>query len=117
MGSEAKHAFISYVAEDKARVDKLCRVLEVAGVPYWRDRQSLGPGDMWKAKIREAIRSDSMVFLACFSAQSRAKEKSFMNDELWLAVEEFGCVHPAASTCSRFDSTLAKCPNGNLVAA
>ena len=89
MESQKKHAFVSYVRENNAEVDKLCSVLETAGIPYWRDRSALGPGDAWKAKIRAAIRSGAIVFLACFSEQSRAKSKSYMNEELTLAVDEF----------------------------
>lgn len=84
----AKHVFISYVREDSDRVDGLCAVLEAAQIPYWRDRQDLGPGDAWRAEIRAAIRDGSLVFLACFSDNSRAKDKSYMNEELSLAVEE-----------------------------
>jgi hypothetical protein len=54
---EGKHVFVSYVREDNTEVDRLCDVLEAAKVPYWRDRNSLGPGDAWKAKIRDAIRA------------------------------------------------------------
>lgn len=89
MEPEEKHAFISYVRENNAEVDRLCRVLEVAGIPCWRDRSALGPGDAWKAKIRDAIRSGAMVFLACFSEESRARQRSYMNEELTIAVEEF----------------------------
>ncbi|MFB6931276.1 toll/interleukin-1 receptor domain-containing protein [Streptomyces chartreusis] len=84
----AKHVFISYVREDSDRVDGLCAVLEAAQIPYWRDRQDLGPGDAWRTKIRTAIRDGSLVFLACFSDNSRTKDKSYMNEELSLAVEE-----------------------------
>jgi hypothetical protein len=62
---EGKHVFVSYVHEDDTEVDQLCAVMEAAQIPYWRDRKSLGPGDAWKAKIREAIRGGSLVFLAC----------------------------------------------------
>jgi TIR domain len=88
VGPEQKHVFVSYVREDSDKVDRLCRALEAAHIPYWRDRTSLGPGDAWKAKIRNAIRDGSMVFLACFSEQYWAKDKSYMNEELRLAVEE-----------------------------
>ncbi|MFI8356834.1 toll/interleukin-1 receptor domain-containing protein [Streptomyces cyaneofuscatus] len=84
-----KHVFISYVREDSEQVDSLCAVLEAAQIPYWRDRKDLGPGDSWKAQIRAAIRDGSLVFLACFSDSSRARDKSYMNEELALAVEEF----------------------------
>lgn len=85
----AKHVFISYVKEDTRHVDKLCRVLEASGIPYWRDRKALGPGDAWKQKIREAIKADALTFLACFSDHSRGRDKSYMNEELTLAAEEF----------------------------
>ncbi|MHC8423452.1 toll/interleukin-1 receptor domain-containing protein [Streptomyces sp. NB004] len=89
-----KHVFISYVREDSDHVDGLCAVLEAAQIPYWRDRKDLGPGDAWKAKVRAAIRDGSLVFLACFSDNSRAKEKSYMNEELTLAVDEFRQMPP-----------------------
>jgi hypothetical protein len=94
---EVKHAFISYVKEDSAEVDRLCRILERSKIPYWRDRKDLAPGDQWKAKIRDAIRSDSLIFLACFSDNSRGRDKSFMNEELFLAVEEFRLRPPGAT--------------------
>lgn len=103
---EGKHVFVSYVREDNTEVDKLCAVLEAAKIPYWRDRTSLGPGDAWKAKIREAIRGGSLVFLACFSDNSRAKAKSHMNEELTLAVEEYRKMPPGRTWLIpvRFDS-------------
>jgi len=86
----SQHVFISYVREDAKAVDELCQMLSAAGIPYWRDRTALAPGDEWKAKIRQAIRSDQAVaFLACFSAQSAARPRNTMNEELTLAVEEF----------------------------
>lgn len=90
----AQHVFVSYVREDADQVDTLCRVLDAAGVPYWRDRKALAPGDAWKAKIRAAIGSGAVVFLACFSSASRARDKSYMNEELTLAVEEYRKMPP-----------------------
>jgi hypothetical protein len=103
---EGKHVFVSYVREDSTEVDKLCAVLKAAKIPYWRDRTSLGPGDAWKAKIREAIRGGTLVFLACFSDNSRAKGKSHMNEELTLAVEEYRKMPPGRTWLIpvRFDS-------------
>ncbi|MET4429308.1 toll/interleukin-1 receptor domain-containing protein [Mycolicibacterium sp. 624] len=85
----SRHVFISYVHENSDKVDQLCEVLKAVNIPYWRDRSNLGPGEEWKAKIREAIRSGSMAFLACFSEESRAKDRSYMNEELTLAAEEW----------------------------
>lgn len=87
--SASEHAFISYVHEDSDHVDKLCTLLNAASIPRWRDRADLGPGDMWKAKIREAISSGSLAFLACFSTKSTGKPKSYQNEEITLAAEEF----------------------------
>lgn len=89
-----KHVFVSYVREDSDQVDALCKILEASGIPYWRDRTSLAPGDAWKAKIKQAIRDGSLVFLACFSDNSRARDKSHMNEELTLAIEEFRKMPP-----------------------
>jgi TIR domain len=82
------HAFISYVREDKRRVDRLQEFLEANGVPVWRDTGSLWPGEDWRAKIRDAIAADSLAFVACFSKNSENKEKSYQRDELLLAIEQ-----------------------------
>jgi hypothetical protein len=97
VAGDPKHVFISYVNEDTPAVEALCRVLDRAGVPYWRDRRALAPGDAWKVKIRDAIHSESLVFLACFSTTSVAKQKSYMNEELTLATEEFRMRPPGAT--------------------
>jgi hypothetical protein len=81
------YVFISYVSEDSKIVDRLQRSLEREGIVVWRDRSSLGLGDMWKASIRQAIASGAF-FLACFSEASKGRLKSYMNEELTLAVEE-----------------------------
>lgn len=92
-----KHVFVSYVREDRKHVDELCSLLEAAKIPYWRDLKSISPGDHWKTKVSEAIRSGSLVFLACFSEESVSKRKSYMNEELTLAVEEFRLLPPEAT--------------------
>lgn len=84
-----RHAFISYVREDKARVDRLQEALEAAGISVWRDTKDLWPGQSWEDKIRGAIKSDSLAFIACFSEHSVAREKSYQNAELALAADEY----------------------------
>ena len=85
----AGHAFISYAREDSAHADRLQRVLEAAGIPVWRDRNDVLPGEDWSAVIRRAITDDTLAFLACFSRLSRMRDKSYQNEELLLAIEEF----------------------------
>src|ERR1022692_3267707 len=83
------HAFVSYVHEDSEKVDALCDALEAAGIAVWRDRNQLWPGDEWKIKIRQAIQNLSLAFVACFSENSASKDRSYQNEELILAVEQY----------------------------
>ena len=87
-------AFISYVREDSRKVDRLQRRLEAAGVQVWRDRADLWPGEDWRAKIRHAITDNTLVFIACFSRKSLAREKSYQNEELVLAIEQLRLRRP-----------------------
>ena len=82
------HAFISYVREDKGRVDRLQRVLEDAGVNVWRDTENLWPGQDWQREIRTAITANSLAFIACFSEHTQARNASYHNEELILAAEQ-----------------------------
>jgi predicted nucleic acid-binding Zn ribbon protein len=82
------HAFISYVREDSVEVDALQKRLEAAGIPAWRDTSSLWPGEDWRAKIHDAISRDALVFIACFSSRSVTRQTSYMNEELWLAIDQ-----------------------------
>ena len=82
------HAFISYVREDSGEVDVLQKMLEAAGIPVWRDTSNLWPGEDWRAKIRGAISRDALVFIACFSSHSAARQQSYQNEELLLAIDQ-----------------------------
>lgn len=94
MENLAGHAFISYVREDSAEVDRLQRILEAAGIPVWRDTANLWPGENWRDKIRDAITRDALVFIACFSSRSVARLKSYQYEELLLAVEQLKQYRP-----------------------
>jgi TIR domain len=93
-GSEATgfnargHAFISYVREDAVAVDRLQQALEAAGIDVWRDTVSLWPGENWRAKIRNAVAEDALAFIACFSSQSAARQRSYQYEELLLAIDQ-----------------------------
>lgn len=94
MGEMAdQHAFLSYVHEDAAAADEVQAALEDVGVRVWRDRDALGPGDVWKARIREAIQGGSLAFVALLSSNSVAKARSYQRPELLLAAEEYQ-LHP-----------------------
>lgn len=57
-------------------------------IRVWRARRTCG-GEDSKLKIRRAIKDDSLALIACFSAASQACAKSYQNEELLLAVEQF----------------------------
>lgn len=98
VGDSARaHAFLSYVREDRAKVDRLQRILETAGIPVWRDTNDLWPGEDWRINIRQAITSESLVFIACFSNSSRSKVTTYQNEELLLAVEQFRLRPPTTA--------------------
>ena len=80
------HAFISYVREDSALVDKLSQALRENGVTVWLDRNDIRPGQDWQDAIRDAIEKGAF-FMACFSHNYLEKKKTHMNEELTLAVE------------------------------
>ena len=90
----AGHVFISYVREDAAAVDRLQRMLEVAGIRVWRDTADLSPGEDWAARIRQAITDDALVFIACFSKASMARERTYQREELLLALGQMRLRRP-----------------------
>lgn len=98
VGDSARaHAFLSYVREDRAKVDRLQRILETAGIPVWRDTNDLWPGEDWRIKIRQAITRESLVFVACFSNSSMSRATTYQNEELLLAVEQFRLRPPTTA--------------------
>jgi hypothetical protein len=81
------HVFVSYVREDNELVNELCYVLRANGIKVWLDRNELKPGQRWQSAIRRAIR-EGAFFVACFSQSYVERKKSYMNEELTLAVDE-----------------------------
>ncbi|MBZ5618916.1 MAG: toll/interleukin-1 receptor domain-containing protein [Acidobacteriia bacterium] len=81
------NVFISYVSEDRDKVLQLAGALKQADVAVWLDRTSLKPGHRWKDTIRQAI-NEGDFFIACFSQAYSARERTYMNEELTLAIEE-----------------------------
>lgn len=81
------HVFISYVREDSSLVDRLERDLKLQGIQVWLDRNSIAPGKFWHRAIQEAIQTGAF-FLACFSGNSTSRSRTYMNEEITLAIEE-----------------------------
>lgn len=87
MDAGQKYVFISYVRDNQAEVDRLADDLRRFGIQVWLDRETIHPGERWRNAIYEAIEQGAN-FLACFSEEYLNRQKSFMNDELALAINE-----------------------------
>jgi class 3 adenylate cyclase len=87
------HIFISYLREDKRVVDLLCQNLKSNGLDVWLDREKIRPGERWQIAIRRAI-EDGAFFIACFSEAHVNRDRSYMNVELAIAVEQLA-LRPA----------------------
>jgi TIR domain len=81
------HVFISYVREDADSVERLSHELRIGGVSVWLDREQLRPGARWQDAIRQAIEGGAF-FLAMFSRNSAARDRTYMNEELAVAIGE-----------------------------
>ena len=82
-----KKVFISYVRENIEIVDRLCQELKSHGIQVWLDRNDIDPGARWEQAIRRAIQQGAFL-IACFSKEHNAREKTYMNEELTIAIEE-----------------------------
>jgi len=91
-GRSMNHVFISYVHKDEEIVKKLVTELETAGITVWRDKNKLRPGVRWEKAIRDAI-SEGMYFIACFSENYWTKDKTYMNEEVTIAIEQLRLMH------------------------
>jgi hypothetical protein len=80
-------AFVSYVRDDAPQVKRLRRDLERHEIDVWQDTDKIIPGKRWKNEIRYAIESGDF-FIACFSDNYAARSRTYMREELLLAVEE-----------------------------
>jgi hypothetical protein len=79
--------FISYVRENREEVQRLAGDLCTHGIEVWLDKNDIQPGSRWKNVIRKAI-SQGDFFIACFSSEYSERSRTYMNEELTLAVEE-----------------------------
>jgi HEAT repeat protein len=80
------HVFVSYDREDLSTVTRLAQTLSSFGITVWLDRDSIKAGSRWKDAIRDGI-DNGAFFLACFSRAYFERERTYMNEELTLAIE------------------------------
>jgi hypothetical protein len=86
--------FISYVHEDRKVVGYLKQILEMNDISVWLDKEMLQPGVMWKTAIENAIRG-GIYFLSVHSKARQARERSYANEELVVAIDEFRMRPPS----------------------
>jgi len=79
--------FISYVREHNREVAKIAKILEKFNIEVWLDINKIKPGSRWQDSIRKGI-SEGDFFLACFSPEYNNRSKTYMNEELLLAIDE-----------------------------
>jgi hypothetical protein len=66
-------AFISYASEDRTKVQARVQMLEAAGIQYFQDLLSLGPGVRWRRRLYREIDSSDVMFLF-WSAAAKASQ-------------------------------------------
>lgn len=83
MGGQVADVFVSYKAEDRARIQPLVDALEAEGVTVWWDAQ-IGGGANWRSDIEEHLDSAKCVIVA-WTKRSVGPEGEFVRDEAALA--------------------------------
>jgi len=86
-----EYVFLSYSRRDSARVDRLAEALANAGLPVWRDTQSVHGGDRWRTSIVSAIQGADAFLLF---VSPNAMESDNVRRELTVAEEEHRRVVP-----------------------
>ena len=71
--------FVSYKAEDRARVEPLVEALEAEGLSVWWDAR-VGGGEAWRETIAEQLESAGCVIVV-WSKRSTGPEGRFVRDE------------------------------------
>ena len=79
MASPATDVFVSYKAEDRARLIPLVEALEAEGLSVWWDAH-IGAGAHWREDIEEHLDSAKCVIVA-WSKRSIGREGNFVRDE------------------------------------
>ena len=93
--------FISYAHQDAQQIKLLALAYKAQGVDYFYDRESLGPGDVYKEKIFDYIDS-SDLFVLCWSKNAATSD--------YVAIEKGRALLRAYPQLSQRDATLKICP-------
>ena len=80
-----RHVFISYVRQNSDVIDRLAKDLRSRGVDVWLDREAIEPG-LKLARRHKKRNKKGTFFVACFSREYNARDDTYMNEELTIAI-------------------------------
>ena len=79
--------FLSYVREDAELVRQIRDALLGHNIQVWVDKTDIAAGARWSREIRKAV-ANADFFIACFSKHYENRGRTYMNEELILAIEQ-----------------------------
>ena len=92
LGATDRYVFLSYVRENESIARRLRDALDEEGIRTWLDQVMIKPGQRWRDLIRQAIR-DGQCFIPLFSTEYCHRDRTYMNEELTVAIEELRQLH------------------------
>jgi hypothetical protein len=87
--SDGPTVFICHASEDKQMALKIWERLKQAGLNPWIDKEGIRGGDQWDQLLEKQIRGvDYFLVVQSGAMADKAKQKSYVNKEIKLALEE-----------------------------
>lgn len=82
-----EHAFLSYAAEDRAKVLESVKIVRALGMRFFQDVLSLDPGERWEQRLYTELDSSDVLLLFWSRA---AKESEWVRKEVGYALARNG---------------------------
>ncbi len=87
--ADAPTVFICHASEDKETAMKIWERLKQEGLNPWIDKEGIRGGDQWDQLLEKQIRGvDYFLVVQSRAMADKAKQKSYVNKEVKLALEE-----------------------------
>ena len=86
MSDAASAIFISYAREDSVAADRIAEALRSHGIEVWFDQNELRGGEAWDQKIRNQIRTCTLL-IPIVSAHTQGRGEGYFRREWKLAAE------------------------------
>jgi hypothetical protein len=84
--ADGPKVFISYVAEDKDRAQRITDLLRQEGLDPWLDKEGLRVGSNWSDKLTDTISKDTDFFVVLQSKALSDRLESYVHKEVKLAL-------------------------------